>query len=80
MVDDLFLPKKSQLYEWIKKQGRVRTSEVIAWGLDNYHIRADRDCRDLAQEGKIWRANDTVKFVCIGKTKEDLWSTHPADR
>jgi len=82
-MNDLFLStksKKEQLYDWVVKKGRCRTSDIIRWGLENYHTRAERDARDLAQEGKIWRVKDIVKMAIAPKSKEDLWSVYAADR
>lgn len=65
--------KKEQLLEFIQFRRRVKTSEVIRWGIDNYHNRADRDARDLAKEGKIRRMNPEVKERIYGHIKEDVW-------
>ena len=82
-MQDLFtkpLSKKDQLYIWIKSKGRCRTSDIIRWGLDNFHIRSDRDARDLADEGKIWRMNKFIKTAAYPKTKEDVWSVYESDK
>ena len=74
---DLFTrPKvdyKGDLLEFIKARHHVKTSEVIRWGLDNYHTRADRDARDLAAEGKIRRMNPEVRDRLYGHIREDIW-------
>ncbi|MFA6142479.1 MAG: hypothetical protein WC738_04200 [Candidatus Omnitrophota bacterium] len=79
MVQDLFTKvrhdKKEQLFEFIKARRYVKTSDVIRWGLDNYHNRADRDARDLAGEGRIRRMNTEVKERIFGHLKEDVWET-----
>ncbi len=81
MQTDLLLSKKDQVYEFIKRRGRARTSEVAAFGVSIYHPdRACRDARDLAQEGKIWRIRDDLKVIMYGKTKEDVWSVYEADK
>lgn len=72
--------KKEQLLAYIRFKGRCRTSEVMRWGLDNYHTRADRDARQLAIEGKIWRVRDEIARMIIGETKEEIWSVYPADK
>ena len=82
-MNDLFAKpktKKEQVYDFIVRQGRARTSEVIAFGLKIYHTRADRDCRDLAAEGRIWRVKDIVKQTIAPNSKEDIWSIHEADK
>jgi len=83
MTTDLFAPKskKEQLFDWIKEQGRCRTSDIIKWGSENYHNRADRDARDLAQEGKIWRMRQDIQDIVYGfKSKESAWSIFEADK
>ena len=81
---DLFAPKKSkreQVYDFIKSKGRCRTSEIIKFGSSIYHNRAERDCRDLSTENRIWRVADNVKQASQYKdSKEDVWSVFPADR
>lgn len=76
-MTDLFFtshPKRDQLKLWLKKREFVKTSEVVAWGLENFHIRAERDCRDFAGEGLIRRLTDQEKaFRGYGKTVEDVW-------
>jgi hypothetical protein len=76
MITDLYSKsksKKQQLLEYIKARKEVKTHEVIAWGLDNRHIRADRDCRDLAREGKICRLSKEEKDFRYWHCKEDVW-------
>lgn len=80
MQTELFMTKKDMLYEFIKKKGRCRTSDVIKWGTENYYNRADRTARDLASEGKIWRVKDEIAMIIIGETREDLWSVYLADK
>lgn len=66
--------KKEQLLDWMKDRYYIPTHEVIAWGLENHHIRADRDCRDLAQENKIRRMTPEEKLVSrFAKLHEDVW-------
>ncbi len=74
-MNDLFVKqsKKEQLLEWLYKKKWAKTSEVIQWGLDNYHTRAERDARDLATEGKISRMNEEDKNFHFNFTKEDVW-------
>lgn len=76
-MTDLFtshLSKRDQLKIWLEEKGFAKTSEVVAWGLNNYHIRAERDCRDFANEGLIRRLTDQEKaFRGYGKSVEDVW-------
>jgi len=72
--------KKDQLLAYIRARGRCRTSDVIRWGLDNHHTRSERDARDLAAEGKIWRMRDDIKMMVYGNIKEDVWSTYLVDK
>lgn len=80
---DLFtkpLSKKEQIYDFIRSKGRVRTSDVIKFGLSIYTNRGDRYARDLAEEGRIWRMRADFKLIVFGKTNEEAWSTYEADR
>jgi len=78
---DLFQKsKKEQLYDWIKQRGRVRTSDVIKFGLSIYTNRGDRYARELATEGKIWRINPFVMQTVYPHTREEGWSVYEADR
>ena len=78
MTSDLFITKskKDQLLDWIKRRGRARTSEVILWGTSNYCNRADRNARQLAEEGKIFRMADFYKTACYGNTREDAYTIY----
>ena len=71
--------KKQQLLEWIKQRHYVRTKDVIRWGLENYHIRADRDCRDFAREGLIRRMDKNEKAFRFG-CKDDVWVWEGLDK
>lgn len=68
------LSKKNQLKIWLKEKEFAKTSEVVSWGLRNYHIRAERDCRDFAGEGLIRRLTSKEKtFRGFSKSIEDIW-------
>ena len=77
MQNDLFqklLTKKEQLLRWIKAQHYAPTHAVMEWGLQNKHIRADRDCRDLCQAGNIRRMTEDEKIVSRwAKLHEEIW-------
>lgn len=76
-MTDLFtsyLSKRDQLKIWLKEKGFAKTSEVVRFGLENYHIRAERDCRDFANEGLIRRLTDQEKaFRGYGDSCESVW-------
>ena len=73
--------KREQIYDFIKSKGRCRTSEVIKFSSSIYHNRGERDCRDLANEGRIWRMADNVKMASrYSDSKEDIWSVYPTDK
>lgn len=72
--------KKEQLYDYIKKCGRCRTSDVIRWGSLNQCNTADRLARELAEEKKIWRMSDRMKLCSqFAKSKELIWSIFKND-
>jgi hypothetical protein len=65
---------KQALYDWMVAQHRpIKTSEVIRWGSDHFSNRADRNARQLANDGKIERLSDTEKQQLFGNIKEDVW-------
>lgn len=73
---DLFLyqqSKKDQLRDWILSRAWTKSSDVVRWGLENYHIRSERDCRDFAKEGLIKRMDDQEKMLTFGPISEDVW-------
>ena len=75
---DLFKSKKEQVFDFIKRMGRARTSEVAAFGVKIFHPdRACRDARDMAQAGKIGRLRDDLKVMFYGNTKEEIWTIDP---
>ena len=85
LTQDLFLSKKEQVYQFIKRRGRARTSEVAAFGVSIYHPdRACRDARDMAAENppKIWRIKESVKLSIqeYKNSKEEIWSIFEADK
>ena len=70
---DMFKNKKEQILDFIRQRKRVRTSDVIRFGLSIYTTRGDRYARDLAEEGRIKRLSDWNKRMLFGKTREDIW-------
>ena len=77
MITDLFpktgKSKKQQLLEWMKEKHWVKTSDVVAWGLQNRHIRAERDARDFAEQGLLKRMDKDEKILRFGNIKDDIW-------
>ena len=66
--------KKQQLLDYIKQRHYVPTSEINRWGLDHFHIRADRDARDLAEEGRIRRLTKEEMLTSrFGHMKQGIW-------
>jgi hypothetical protein len=65
--------KKEQLLSYIRALRYVKTSEVINWGSDHYSNRADRDARQLAQEGKIRRLSKEERMLRFGNIKEFVY-------
>ena len=47
--------KKEQLLSWMSGKKVFSSVDVRVWGVENYHARADRDARDLAEKGIIKR-------------------------
>jgi len=77
MTIDLFpstlKTKKEQVYDFIRSNSPVRTSQVIRFASSIFCNRGDRYARDLAQEGKIKRMEDWRKVALFGKTAEEIW-------
>lgn len=65
--------KKEQLLDYIAQKHWVKTHEIIKWGLENYHVRAERTARELAQGNKIYRMPSQEKILRFGNIKEDIW-------
>ena len=65
--------KKQELLEWLRDRRWATTSDVIKWGSDHYSTRADRDARQLAEEGLIRRATDEEKERMNKRGKQDVW-------
>jgi len=69
------LSKREELYIFIKDKSYCRTSGVIRWGTQNFRNRAEVDARQLAEEGRIRRLEETEKvFRWFGNTKEEVWT------
>jgi len=75
-MTDLFAKektKKAQLLDYLRAKKWCRTSEVILWGTRNFCNRAERNARQLAEEGKIKRMSDEDKKFYFAGAKEDVW-------
>lgn len=76
MVAKHFKSKKAQLKEYIRACHVVKTSDVIRWGSENYSNRAERDARDMAENGQIRRMSAEDKKLRFGDIKEEVWITN----
>ena len=71
---DLFQkPNKERLYDFICAKKYAKTSECIRFASNNFSNRGDRDCRLLAQEGRIKRMDKDMKIRYFGNLKESVW-------
>ena len=79
MVDlfEITVPKRERLKKYLLSRLYTKTSDVIAWGQDNFFNRAEREARDLAEEGLIRRLTDQEKIFYGFRTKEDIWTNLP---
>ncbi len=69
--------KKEQVFDFIRRRGRAKTSEVAEFGIKIFHPdRACRDARDLAQIGRIGRLRADLKYRFYGKIGEDIWTIY----
>lgn len=74
-MPDLFDKRtdKEKLLDFMRDKKWAKTSEILAWGLQNYSNRADRNARQLAQDGHLRRMSDDEKLFRFGKIAEDIW-------
>lgn len=56
---DLFLSKEEQLFRWVKQKRIFSKAEIIAYGIGNYYLRADRTVRDFVQRGIVRKLDKT---------------------
>jgi len=81
--EDLFATKPTQkdlVYEFVKSHGRVWTHQLNAFGLANNINSVGSRARELKAEGKIWRVSDHLMKCLYPNAKEEVWSTHEADK
>lgn len=64
---------KEKLLDFMREKKWAKTSEILAWGLANYSNRADRNARQLAQDGCLRRMSGDEKIFRFGKIAEDVW-------
>ena len=50
---DKFLSKEERLLRWCRKRGIFSKAEVIAYGTQNYYLRAERTIRDFVLQGIV---------------------------
>jgi hypothetical protein len=78
-MNDLFdrRSKKEKLKDWILDRivrvNWVRTSDVIAWGSENYNNRALRTAQEFCAAGLYRRMTDQEKDRYSLFSKEDFW-------
>lgn len=75
-MTDLFDKRsdKQKLFDWIKIKGYVKSSQVLAWSVENASNRGDRNARQLCQENKIRRLTDDEKLRSYGLISEGVWT------
>ena len=59
---DKFLSKEERLLRWCRKRGIFSKAEVIAYGTQNYYLRAERTIRDFVLQGIVRKIS---KDECI---------------
>ena len=64
-----------RLWDWLKTQKYVKTSQVLKWGVDNFSNRANRNCQAFAEKNpdKLRRLTEEEKLKSFGFIKEDVW-------
>ncbi len=50
---DKFLSKEEQLLRWCRQRGIFSKAEAIAYGTQNYYLRAERTIRDFVLQGIV---------------------------
>ena len=65
------ISKKELLKNWITHQkvyGKqyLKTSEIYAWGVENFSNRAVRNAQDFAQNGELLERIDKTEAVLLG--------------
>ena len=72
-MTDLFLSSKDRLWNFIKKKGYARSSDILRWGVENHSNRALRNARQLAREGRICKMSEARKIRLFGNCREAVW-------
>ena len=72
---DLLLSKEKILENWCKQRGFFSKADLMAYGLQNYYLRADRTIREWVVEGKVKHlSKDECLFRnLIGKMAWYIW-------
>lgn len=72
MIPKPLTDKEKLLFE-IGFRKRMKTSDVIKWGVANYSNRALRNMQQLAQTGKVRRMSDEEKLALYGEIGEGVF-------
>ena len=67
------LTDKEKLLLEIEFRKRMKTSDVIKWGVANYSNRALRNMQQLAETGKVRRLSDEEKVALYGEIGEGVF-------
>lgn len=68
------MTKKDRVLQTIRARGRMKTSDVIKFGSQIFSNRAERDARQLVQDGLLWRMREDLKVKYYGNIKEDVFT------
>lgn len=75
-MQDLFCEtksKKEQLRDFILSRNFTKTSDVLQWGLNNYHTRALRDAQELCAAGEFRRMTESELGFYFPGSKQEAW-------
>ena len=67
------MSKKDDLLLQMQRWGKFSSHQVCKWGLDYFHIRADRDKRNFRQEGLIRKLSGFEKTMAGYKCKDAVY-------
>lgn len=76
MMPKALTDKEKLLFE-IEFRKRMKTSDVIKWGVANYSNRALRNMQQLAESGKVRRLTDEEKTALYGEIGEGVFEYIP---
>lgn len=72
MIPKPLTDKEKLLFE-IEHRKRMKTSEVIKWGVANYSNRALRNMQQLVETGKVRRLSEEEKTALYGQIGEGVF-------